>query len=287
MKKLLVFTMLVIFLATPTPVNSQTFTCSWNASAIPPCGIGSESCNEAGGEFADAALCSPILTQTGCNASGYNCSTSGGGEPPSLTNRYTCEWDSAANGGAGECVPQVTDNCSDGFEPGNSCTGVPPGNCNSSQRFVCVGENNAEPGEPGGACLQGVSPPCSGGAQCIGGRCVAQNAGNGGTGDGSTTEEKVRCLGQPGTVNTAIGCIPLGDVNSMARFFIGWALGVAGGIALLMIGLASFRIATSQGNPQRLQGGQELLMSAIGGLLMVVLSIYLLRFIGVDLLGLF
>lgn len=88
-------------------------------------------------------------------------------------------------------------------------------------------------------------------------------------------------------INTAIGCIPINDVNALTRFFLGWALGIAGGIALLMIGFAGYRIATSQGDPRRLQGGQELLMSAIGGLLMVVLSVYLLRFIGVDLLGIF
>lgn len=88
-------------------------------------------------------------------------------------------------------------------------------------------------------------------------------------------------------INTGIGCVPINDINALTQFFLSWALGIAGGVSLLLIGLSSFKIATSQGDPRRLQGGQELLMSAIGGLLMVVLSVYLLRFIGVDLLGLF
>lgn len=94
--------------------------------------------------------------------------------------------------------------------------------------------------------------------------------------------------GCPSThISTAIGCIPFSDTATMTTFFLRWAVGIAGGIALFMVGLASFRITTSQGDPRRLQGGQELLMSAIGGLLMIVLSVFLLRFIGVNLLGLF
>lgn len=114
--------------------------------------------------------------------------------------------------------------------------------------------------------------------------------GTGGTGPNSTssnTAEEVQCENRPGTVDTAIGCINFNNINLTVAFFLRWASGIAGGVALLLIALAGFRIATSQGNPQRLQGGQELLLSAIGGLLMVVLSVYLLRFIGVDLLGIF
>lgn len=111
--------------------------------------------------------------------------------------------------------------------------------------------------------------------------------GGGAAAPANNTAELVQCDDQEGTINTAIGCIPIGDVNQMARFFLGWGLGIAGGVALLMIGFASFRIMTSQGDPRRLQGGQELLLSALGGLLMVILSVYLLRFVGVDLLGIF
>jgi hypothetical protein len=121
---------------------------------------------------------------------------------------------------------------------------------------------------------------CFGGNICVGGKCVVAP---------NTTATQV----QEGStcpidhISTAIGCVPIGDINLISKFFLGWALGIAGGVAILLIGFASYRIATSQGDPRRLQGGQELLLSAIGGLIMIVLSVYLLRFIGVDLLGLF
>lgn len=88
-------------------------------------------------------------------------------------------------------------------------------------------------------------------------------------------------------VNTAIGCIPFNDTNSAARFFLGWGLGIAGGIALLTIGFASIVIATSQGDPRRLEGGKTLLLSAIGGLLMIALSVFILRTVSADILRIF
>jgi hypothetical protein len=45
-------------------------------------------------------------------------------------------------------------------------------------------------------------------------------------------------------------------------------------------------IMSSSGNPERLKAGQELLTSAISGLILLVLSVFILKFIGVDILGL-
>lgn len=122
-----------------------------------------------------------------------------------------------------------------------------------------------------------IGPPTTGGGN------------NGGTNPPpeNNTAERVQGTCPESNINSAIGCIPFNDTNAIAGFFLRWALGIAGGVALSMIGFAGYRIMTSQGDPRRLQGGQELLLSAIGGLLMVVLSIYLMRFIGVDLLGIF
>ena len=86
-------------------------------------------------------------------------------------------------------------------------------------------------------------------------------------------------------INTAIGCIPINDTNAFIGFILRWAIGVGGGIAFLLIVYAAFMIMTSQGNPERLKAGQELLTSAIAGLIMLIFSVFILRVIGVDILG--
>ncbi|OGM32704.1 hypothetical protein A2803_01465 [Candidatus Woesebacteria bacterium RIFCSPHIGHO2_01_FULL_44_21] len=161
-----------------------------------------------------------------------------------------------------------------------TCTGTSTICC--SPASDCPQPPQPGPGEVGGPCITGVAGiQCNEGNRCVNDVCTPD------TGPPVNTAEEVQCDDRPGTVSTAIGCVDFNDINQTGRFFLGWGLGIAGGVALLLISLAGFRIATSQGNPQRLQGGQELLLSAIGGLLMIILSVYLLRFIGVDLLGIF
>ena len=95
-------------------------------------------------------------------------------------------------------------------------------------------------------------------------------------------------------IDTAIGCIPLeigffgskeGSVFFTA-FILQWAIGLGAGVAFLLIIYASFLIITSAGNPQQVQSGKELLTSAIMGLIMLLGSVYILKIIGVDILGL-
>jgi hypothetical protein len=87
-------------------------------------------------------------------------------------------------------------------------------------------------------------------------------------------------------IDTAIGCVPVSDTTSFMGWILGWAVGVGGGIAFLLIVYASIMIMTSQGDPTRLKAGQELLTSAISGLIMLVFSVFILKFIGIDILGL-
>ncbi|PIZ48042.1 hypothetical protein COY29_04345, partial [Candidatus Woesebacteria bacterium CG_4_10_14_0_2_um_filter_39_14] len=69
-------------------------------------------------------------------------------------------------------------------------------------------------------------------------------------------------------------------------FVLKWAVGIGGGIAFLLIIYAGFMIMTSAGNPERLKAGQELLTSAISGLILLIFSVVILKIIGVDILGL-
>jgi hypothetical protein len=87
------------------------------------------------------------------------------------------------------------------------------------------------------------------------------------------------------SVYTAIGCIPvLGSREEFLGWILKWAVGIGGGIAFLLIVYAGFIIMTAAGNPERIKAGQELLTSAISGLIMLIFSIFILRVIGVDIL---
>jgi hypothetical protein len=98
------------------------------------------------------------------------------------------------------------------------------------------------------------------------------------------------CNGNPNALDTAIGCIPIFDLNGpngFMAFVIAWGVGIAGGIAFLLILFAGFQIMTSSGNPQKLQAGKELLGAAVSGLLLLIFSAFVLRVVGVDILQIF
>jgi len=95
------------------------------------------------------------------------------------------------------------------------------------------------------------------------------------------------CKGNPNALDTAIGCVPIFDLNGpngFMAFVIGWGVGIAGGIAFLLILFSGFQIMTSSGNPQKLQAGKELMGAAISGLLLLIFSAFILRVVGVDIL---
>lgn len=102
-------------------------------------------------------------------------------------------------------------------------------------------------------------------------------------------DEKWWCDSTKTGIRTAIGCIPImGDTGKydFVNFVISWALGIGGGIAFLLIIYSGFMIMTASGNPERLQAGRELLTSAISGLILLIFSVFILKLIGVDILGL-
>ena len=90
-------------------------------------------------------------------------------------------------------------------------------------------------------------------------------------------------------INTAIGCIPVlnsDNGTAFAGFILRWGIGVGSGIAFLLIVYGGFMVMTSAGDPNRLKAGQELLTSAISGLILLIFSIFVLKFVGIDILGL-
>jgi len=83
---------------------------------------------------------------------------------------------------------------------------------------------------------------------------------------------------------TALGCIPI-NPGGFAAWLLGFAVGIGGGIAFLLMLAGAFMVMTSSGNPERLKAGSELITSAVMGLIMIIFSVFLLNLIGVSILG--
>jgi hypothetical protein len=102
-----------------------------------------------------------------------------------------------------------------------------------------------------------------------------------------TTSARISGDCNDGFISTAIGCIPFGSSSALVTFFVSWGLGIGGGVAMLSLIYAGFMTMTSAGDPKRLEMGKELVVSSLSGIVLLAFSIFVLRLIGVDILGLF
>ena len=66
--------------------------------------------------------------------------------------------------------------------------------------------------------------------------------------------------------------------------FLPIAMGLGGVIAFILIIFGGFQIILSAGNPDKVKAGQEMITSAIAGLLLIIFSVFILRLIGHDIL---
>ncbi len=86
-------------------------------------------------------------------------------------------------------------------------------------------------------------------------------------------------------IATAIGCIHTNPVE-FTKDIMKFVLGIAGGLAFLMMLMGAFQILSSADNPDTLKAGRERLTSAVIGLLLVIFAVLLLQIIGIDILHL-
>ncbi len=94
----------------------------------------------------------------------------------------------------------------------------------------------------------------------------------------------VDCFAQTGFW-TALGCFYLADFKVfIEKNVLGLGVGLAGTIAFLCIIYAAFSYQTSRGNPEQIKKAQQLLVSCITGLLLIIFSVFILRLIGVNIL---
>lgn len=73
---------------------------------------------------------------------------------------------------------------------------------------------------------------------------------------------------------------------NIANQFISFALGAAGGVAFLVMLFGAYRLMFAAGNPESIQQGREVITAAVVGLIVVIFAVFLLRLIGVSVLGL-
>ena len=95
----------------------------------------------------------------------------------------------------------------------------------------------------------------------------------------SKRDQIVKCTAVP----TAFGVLNV-DPKQIVSTLLGIVLGFVGGIALLLIIYAGYKLVTSRGNPEQIESARETLTSAIIGLLFIIFSVVILEVIGVDIL---
>ncbi|MDP4031164.1 MAG: hypothetical protein Q8P47_02655, partial [Candidatus Beckwithbacteria bacterium] len=81
------------------------------------------------------------------------------------------------------------------------------------------------------------------------------------------------------TVDTALGPIPT-EPAKLVKWILGWSIAMGGGIAVLLSLWGGVTIILAGGNPEKINEGKEIITSAISGILFILFSVFLLRFIG-------
>lgn len=87
-----------------------------------------------------------------------------------------------------------------------------------------------------------------------------------------------------GSCGTAIGTFSTNPIDFVGQVLT-IATGLAGGIAFILMVIGAIRVLTSTGNPQNVNAGRDMIIAALAGLLFIIFSVLILRFIGVNIFG--
>ena len=185
--------------------------------------------------------------------------------------KYSCQ---IARKEGYDCEPaNICDECEEGLSCKRTGFGV----------YLCI-PKKADPDDY--LCNPWTHEPCEEGEKC-------QRVSWGHYECSSQAAAKKLCDGMPPECDkcvessgawTAVGCIPTSSLNAFAGWILGKIVFIASGIAFLLMAFGAFQIITSSGDPKKTQAGKELITSALSGLLFIILSIFLLKLIGVDIL---
>lgn len=100
-------------------------------------------------------------------------------------------------------------------------------------------------------------------------------------------QELASCIGcaEGGGYYSGLGCISFTS-QSIFLFIFRLAISFAGFYAFLCILYSSYTIQTARGNADNITKARERLTSCIVGLILIIFSVFILVFIGIDVLGL-
>lgn len=149
----------------------------------------------------------------------------------------------------------------------------------ASPLVVSLEPGKVTPIQPG---QQSASDPC-GGAEKDALKSCKQCLGCPNVDDGNPPDQS-KCINIGSKSWTALGCVSTDPEGFVGQILPG-AIGVGGGIAFLIMLFGIFTVIMSSGNPEKLNQGKEMIVSALAGLLMILFSVFLLKVIGVDILG--
>lgn len=89
---------------------------------------------------------------------------------------------------------------------------------------------------------------------------------------------------EPG-VWTALGCVAVQPAEFIATL-VRIGFGIGGGLAFLFMIMGALKILTSEGNPETINAGRQMIVNALSGLVLIIFSIIILKILGYDILGL-
>ncbi len=84
---------------------------------------------------------------------------------------------------------------------------------------------------------------------------------------------------------TAVGTIPI-NLGDFASAILRIALGLSGGIVLILMVIGSVRVMTSSGDPQKMGAGRDMIVAAVAGALFIAFSVMIMTFLGVAIVPL-
>lgn len=85
-------------------------------------------------------------------------------------------------------------------------------------------------------------------------------------------------------VDTALGCVPV-QIEEFVSWLLPYLFRVAGGISFLLMVSGFISMATSGGDPKKVEEAKDKITSSITGLLISIFAMFLLKLIAIDVLN--